>query len=169
MAERSVCCRCGRSRAPPVNSCNRPARRVRMEEGERTLTRAAASSIARGRPSSRVQISVTAGGVFRVAFKTCLTARGGGAETATAGDFERRLTARLTNPQRLNDHGSDQAWITYRGERNKIGATWKVLDQATCHLYRETRFADSARTRDRDQAHIVTQQEFFSGSHLLLP
>src|SRR2546428_14163913 len=50
-----------------------------------------------------------------------------------------------------------------------MGATWKALDKATRHLHRETRFADSAGTCDRDQAHILTQQEFFGGSYFLLP
>ncbi len=49
-----------------------------------------------------------------------------------------------------------------------MSATWKVLDQATRHLHREARFADPSWTCDRDQAHILTQQEFFSGSHFLL-
>jgi len=40
MAPRNVCWRCGKSRAPPVNSCSRLASRVRMEAGESTLTRA---------------------------------------------------------------------------------------------------------------------------------
>jgi hypothetical protein len=50
-----------------------------------------------------------------------------------------------------------------------MSATWKVLDQATCHLHREARFADPAWTCDRDEANILTQQEFFGGSHFLLP
>src|SRR6266403_3602649 len=47
--------------------------------------------------------------------------------------------------------------------------SWKQLDEAARHFHRETRFADPAWTRDRDQAHILTQQEFFGGSHFLLP
>src|SRR3981081_691425 len=50
-----------------------------------------------------------------------------------------------------------------------MSATGKAVDKATCHLYRETRFADPAWTCDRDQAHIMTQQQFFGGSYFLLP
>src|ERR1700687_696452 len=50
-----------------------------------------------------------------------------------------------------------------------MSAPWKTLDQAIRHLHREARFADPARTRDRDQAHILTQQEFFGGGYFLLP
>src|SRR2546422_10908245 len=50
-----------------------------------------------------------------------------------------------------------------------MNSTWKALNKATRHLHRETRFADPAWTRDRDQAHILTQQEFFGGSYFLLP
>src|SRR2546422_8266529 len=49
-----------------------------------------------------------------------------------------------------------------------MNSTWKALNKATRHLHRETRFADPAWTRDRDQAHILTQQEFFGGSYFLL-
>src|SRR5712692_6324850 len=50
-----------------------------------------------------------------------------------------------------------------------MSATWKVLDHPARHLHREARFADPAWTRDRDQAHILTQQEFFGGCYFLLP
>src|SRR3981081_4263536 len=59
-----------------------------MEEGERTLTRAAASSIARGRPSNRAQISVTAGAFLRVGLKNCLTTTGRVHDNPTAGFFD---------------------------------------------------------------------------------
>ena len=45
-----------------------------------------------------------------------------------------------------------------------MNATWKALNQATGDLHCEACFADSAWTRDRDHAHILTQQEFFDGS-----
>src|ERR1700685_413397 len=82
--------------------------------------------------------------------------------------FERRLASRLPNSQRLNDHGSKQARIVQRGERYKMNAAWKALDQAAGRLQGETRFADPSGTRDRDQAHVQTQQEFFGGSYFLL-
>ena len=50
-----------------------------------------------------------------------------------------------------------------------MSAAGKALDQATRHLHREAGFADPARPRDRDQAHILTQQKFFGGSHFFFP
>jgi len=38
-----------------------------------------------------------------------------------------------------------------------MNPTRKVLDKPTRHLHREARFADPPWTRDRDQAHILTQ------------
>ena len=53
----SVCCRSGRSRAPPVSNCKRLSNRSNMARGESIFVRAAASSIARGSPSRRRQTS----------------------------------------------------------------------------------------------------------------
>ena len=50
---RSVCWRAGRSRAPPVSSGSRRSSRPTIACGVSSRTRAAASSIASGRPSSR--------------------------------------------------------------------------------------------------------------------
>ena len=50
-----------------------------------------------------------------------------------------------------------------------MSATGKALNQAGRHLHGETRLADSARTRDRDQARILSQQEFFGCSYFSLP
>src|SRR6266850_5706928 len=84
--------------------------------------------------------------------------------------FERRLSTHLAYPQGLYDHGSNQARIAHRGERNKMSTTWKVgiYAQATRHLHRKTCFADAAWSSDRDQPHPRTKQQLFGGSHLLL-
>src|SRR5580658_3558317 len=82
--------------------------------------------------------------------------------------FERRLPPHFPDSQGLQDHGSDQARIAYGKERNKMSAPRKTLDQAIRHLHRKTRFADPARTCDRDQAHTRTQQEFLSASYFFL-
>src|SRR5580692_11169330 len=50
-----------------------------------------------------------------------------------------------------------------------MNATRKVLDQSTRHLHGEARLADTARACDRDQPHILTQQEFSGGIYFLLP
>ena len=57
---RSVCCRSGRSRAPPVSSPILSSSRASRACGGKSLTLAAASSMASGSPSSRWQISATA-------------------------------------------------------------------------------------------------------------
>ena len=59
IVSRIVCCRAGRVRAPPVSSGKRGSSRVSSAAGGSTLTRAAASSMASGKPSSRAQISAT--------------------------------------------------------------------------------------------------------------
>ena len=61
MAPRRVRWRSGRVRAPPVSSVRRRWSRGRICSGVRTLVRVAASSMASGSPSSRAQISATAG------------------------------------------------------------------------------------------------------------
>ena len=49
-----------------------------------------------------------------------------------------------------------------------MNASWKALDKATRHLRREARLADPAWPRDRYQAHIFAQHEFFGGRYFLL-
>ena len=60
IAPRSVRCRSGRSRPPADSSPSRSFSRVTIADGVRIRTRAAASSIASGRPSRRRTISATA-------------------------------------------------------------------------------------------------------------
>ena len=57
MGRRSVCCRSGRSRPPPLTSSRRGPRRASSCSGDSSFVRAAASSIASGRPSRLWQIS----------------------------------------------------------------------------------------------------------------
>src|SRR5260370_41132173 len=49
-----------------------------------------------------------------------------------------------------------------------MGASRKAVDEAARSLPRKPRFADPAWTGDRDQAHILPQQKFFSGSYFFL-
>jgi hypothetical protein len=56
---RRVCWRCGRSRAPPTSSGSVCSSRASNDAGGRSLTRAAASSTAKGRPSSLRAIFAT--------------------------------------------------------------------------------------------------------------
>ena len=48
-----------------------------------------------------------------------------------------------------------------------MSPTGKVFDKFTRHLHGEACFADSSRTRDRSQMHVLTKQEFFRGSYFL--
>ena len=75
MVSRIVCCRAGRSRPPPVSRGNRFSSRASSTDGGATLMRAAASSIASGRPSRRRQISATVGAFSAVRTKSSLSAR----------------------------------------------------------------------------------------------
>src|ERR1700733_13172241 len=83
--------------------------------------------------------------------------------------FERRPPGRLPDPQRLDDHGSNQIRIAKRGERNKMSAARKAREKATRHLHREAGLADPAWPRDCYQAHIRTQQKFLDDSHFFFP
>ena len=74
MALRIVCCRAGKSCPPPVRSGNRGSRRASSAAGGRTLIRAAASSMANGKPSRRWQMAATAGAFSAVNAKPALTA-----------------------------------------------------------------------------------------------
>src|SRR5271165_2750554 len=58
---RSVCCRSGRSRPPPVSSPSECSSRGKIASGGSSLTRAAASSMASGSPSSLRAMAATAG------------------------------------------------------------------------------------------------------------
>src|SRR4029077_4783810 len=79
-----------------------------------------------------------------------------------------RLAARLSDSHRLTDHGRDQTRIAYRRERNKMSATRKAFRKSTRHLQREARLANPARTRNRDQTHILAQDEFCGRGDFLL-
>ena len=93
---RSVCWRAGRSRAPPVSSGSRRSRRASIACGGSSRIRAAASSIASGRPSRRWQISATAGAFSSVTAKS-------GADRGGALDEQRdrRVLRERLDRQRL--------------------------------------------------------------------
>ena len=70
----SVWCRSGTSRAPLVKTANRWPSRARRACGESNLMRAAASSIASGNPSRRMQIPAIAAALTVVSWNACLAA-----------------------------------------------------------------------------------------------
>ena len=85
IAARSVCWRAGRSRAPPVRICSRLSSRPSIAAGGSVLTRAAASSMASGRPSRRLQISAIARAFSLVSAKSGLDAVARSTNSITAG------------------------------------------------------------------------------------
>ncbi len=95
----SVRCRCGRSRASPLSNGAPSASRLRKVTGSRIRTQAAASSIASGRPSTKRQISITAG---RTVF----------AQDEPAVDLPRLLGEELHGRMLLHDY----RWTTGAGK-----------------------------------------------------
>ena len=86
IAPRSVCCRSGRSRPPPVRSVRRLSRRARIAFGGRSRTRDAASSMASGRPSRRRQMATTVSAFSSVSSKWLCTARARSTKRRTASE-----------------------------------------------------------------------------------
>ena len=82
---RSVCCRAGRSRGP-VRKSRLRSRRAASAAGESSFTRAAASSIASGRPSSRAHTAATAAEFSAVSAKPGTMAPARSTKRATAGE-----------------------------------------------------------------------------------
>ena len=70
MAPRKVCWRAGKSRAPWERRASAESNWVSNWDGEKYLVRAAASSMARGSPSNRAQIAVTAAALAAVNWKS---------------------------------------------------------------------------------------------------
>jgi hypothetical protein len=83
---RRVRCRSGRSTAPVPRASSEAASRASSAAGSNSRVRAAASSIASGRPSSRRQISATAAALFPVSVKPGRTAWARSTNSATADE-----------------------------------------------------------------------------------
>ena len=110
MASRIVCWRAGRSRAP-AGQQRQPVLQPRQQRRRRTaaVTRAAASSIASGRPSRRAQISAIAGALSAVRAKSGCTAcarstkrrdRLGRVDVSTQRERRHREDALAAHPER---------------------------------------------------------------------
>ena len=106
-SRRGACrCRAGRSWAPPVRRSSRFSSRPRIACGESSFTRAAASSIASGSPSSRRQIPATAAAFSSVSSKSGLTARARSRKNSTAGELGRRRPRRPARAARAAAPGT---------------------------------------------------------------
>ena len=93
MVASSVRCRATAVRAPPVSRRNRSCNRASICAGDRTTTRAAANSIARGMPSSRRQMRAIASALSRVGLKVGSTPLARSTKSCVAS-ASRRASAR---------------------------------------------------------------------------
>src|SRR4029453_18101542 len=66
-----------------------------------------------------------------------------------------RLTALLTNSENRSKRLRNQVWIRHRCEVHEPHAIGILANGAACHLQRETRFPDPARTAQRDEPRIA--------------
>ena len=104
----SVCCRAGRSRAPEPGRSRRVVRRSAMARAGNSAMRAAASSMPSGSPSSRRQISMTAGASSGVRTYPGRTRRARSTNRRTASDDSasasagRSIRSRWRYPKRAN-------------------------------------------------------------------
>ena len=117
---RSVCCRSGRSRAPPVSSGRRFSSRASSAAGASRRTRAAASSMASGSPSSRWQIAAIAAafsvGHREIGFDRLGAARGRAAPPARpAPPPERCASRRAAAPAAPRETRARRAAAAARG------------------------------------------------------
>ena len=92
MAARNVCCRAAASRPPSTRNSKRFCRRALIAAGVSTSARAAASSIASGRPSRPRQIAATSAAVASVTANPGRTAAARAANRATAANDATSLT-----------------------------------------------------------------------------
>ncbi len=142
MAPRSVRCRAGRSRAPPVSRASpRPASWARRAAGGSTPTRAAASSIARGRPSRRAQTSATSSPFRSVRAKSGRTARARATKRRTASDCASAGAAPRRGP-RQGQRGHQEAVLPGDAQRRPAGGHHPQVrtgPQQARHLPRQVR------------------------------
>ena len=105
IALRSVRWRSGRSRALPWRMSSRSSSRARSSSTEKRLTRAAASSIARGRPSSRRQIATRSPTLPSVTSNPGRTACARSTKSCTASDSSAAATDATFGAPRGSDSG----------------------------------------------------------------
>ncbi len=101
IVDRSVRCRSGRSRDESTSRASCRSSRRRMSAGVSTRVRAAASSIARGTPSSTRQIPTTAARFASVSSNVGLAADARSANSSTAGAVRARAS----------ESGDARSWV----------------------------------------------------------
>ena len=115
MAACNVSWRAGRFARPAGEESERLCRRASSAGGEKSLTRTAASSIARGRPSSLRQISATAGALPLVSWKSGWTARARWTKKATASYWSQRGLPTAAGGSRALQRGHRELLLAYAG------------------------------------------------------
>ena len=122
MAARRVCWRLGRLRGPEVSRARRRLSRSRIWAGVSTLVRVAASSMARGRPSRRAQISATTGALAAVRANRELAAAARSRNSRTAASASRSARSRGSRSR----SGTGSGGTAYSCSPRSDSTTWEV-------------------------------------------
>ena len=83
--------------------------------------------------------------------------------------FEQRPLSRFPQTERLGDGRDDQIGIADGGQRHEPDPVGEVRTQLLGHVQCHAGFAHASRTRQRDEAHILTRELMQDGGHFLLP
>ena len=83
--------------------------------------------------------------------------------------FEQRPLSRFPQTKRLGDGRDDQVGIADGGQRHEPDPVGEVRTQLLGHVQCHAGFAHASRTRQRDEAHVLTQEQVVGGIHFLLP
>ena len=155
MAARSVRCRGGAVRSPVVSSPNRSATRSRICSTDSARTRAAASSIASGMPSSGRQIVRHSAAFARVSAKPGRVATARSAKSRTASPCEEpsagsggarpaAAPARRSRPRPAAARGS---WPAAAGPARRPAAGWQSRAHASSRCSQLSSASTSVRGR----------------------
>ena len=156
---RIVCWRAGASRAPPRSSCNRSAICASSASGERTVIRAAASSIARGSPSRWRHSAATVSALASSSRNAGRTARARSAKSRTAA-FSATAASEETSGGGTG-RGSTGSWCSSRSlSAARLVARTCTAGQAARRP--ATRSAD----RGREVLAVVEQQQRLPGAQV---
>ena len=72
---------------------------------------------------------------------------------------QERSFSSFFDPERLGDSGIDQVRIAHGSQRDEADAVGKGIEQVSCHLQTQARFADTTWTREGHKAHLWSLQE----------
>jgi hypothetical protein len=78
------------------------------------------------------------------------------------------LPGGFSQTQGMGDGGSDQCGIAQRLQRDEADTSGEVLSQISRYLERHPRFANTAGTREDQEAYLCQLEQRTDGCHLLL-